>query len=215
MLPTRAGLVPFTLSDQWKAVACRLSGLSVNVLLDNDRAAFRENLLFTHRGLSGPAVLQLSSYWHPGEVVRINLLPDEASDFLVSLKESNPKSRLKSTLAKYLPKKLVAELVSVWWPQQAEVPLAELNHSTLESMGEQLTGWRLKPSGTEGYRTAEVTLGGVDTDGLSSKTMESKTQSGLYFIGEVVDVTGHLGGYNFQWAWSSAYAAAEAIGYRS
>lgn len=212
VLPTRAGLVPFTLSDKWKEVSNRLSGLSADVLLENEQAAFRENLLFTHRGMSGPSVLQLSSYWHAGESITIDLLPEEQSDFLIPFKASHPKSQLKTILTKYLPKKLVAELVSQWWEKDSEAPLAELSNTTLESIGDQLTRWQIKPSGTEGYRTAEVTLGGVDTEGLSSKTMESNVASGLYFIGEVVDVTGHLGGYNFQWAWSSAFAAAEAIG---
>jgi len=209
VLPTRAGLVPFVFTDAIKTLCNELSGVSLDTLTSNQQAAFRENILFTHRGLSGPAILQISSYWMQGEAVNINLLPDEhADDWLTQYKISDPKSLLKTVLGQRLPKKLVAELEKQWWPQDARKPLAEFSNQQLLQIQRQLQGWALKPAGTEGYRTAEVTLGGVDTDELSSKTMESKKQSGLYFIGEVVDVTGHLGGFNFQWAWASAYAAA-------
>lgn len=212
VVPTSAALVPFTLSDPLKAMANRLSGISVDVVAENARASFRENLLFTHRGLSGPAMLQLSSYWRPGEAISINLLPDlTLPEWLLAQKAQQPKLRLRSVLGQALPKKLVAELESLCWHKETTTPLAEINHETLHDIARQLAAWQIKPASTEGYRTAEVTLGGVATEGLSSKTMESRHQNGLFFIGEVVDVTGHLGGYNFQWAWSSAYAAAQAL----
>lgn len=212
VIPTRAALVPFTLGPPWKEVSNRLSGVSLETIVQNQRAAFKENILFTHRGLSGPAVLQISSYWQPGESVKINLLPNvNGIDWLLACKKDHPKSLLRTVLSQHLPKKLVAEIENIWWNDVAQLPIVEISHSRLTAIAEQITEWELKPSGTEGYRTAEVTMGGVDTNDLSSKTMESKTQPGLYFIGEVVDVTGHLGGYNFQWAWSSAYAAAQAL----
>lgn len=212
VLPTRAGLVPFTFSDQIRELSNRLSGLSVDVVLSNELASFRENILFTHRGLSGPAVLQLSSYWREGESVAVDLLPGQnLMDWLLTCKKQQPKSLLRTLLAEQLPRKLVLELEQLWWRDSAEKPLAEFGNKTLESIVGLLQQWPLKPAGTEGYRTAEVTLGGVDTDGLSSRTMECKTRPGLFFIGEVVDVTGWLGGYNFQWAWASAHAAAVAV----
>lgn len=212
VLPVSPALVPFTLGAPWLDVASRLSGLSVDVLAQNQRAAFHENLLMTHRGLSGPAMLQLSSYWQPGEPITIDLLPAEsATDWLLDAKRSQPRSLLRTVLNSRLPKKLVAELEAAWWQPLAETPLSQWKDERLAETGERLGAWELVPSGTEGYRTAEVTLGGVDTGELSSKTMESRSRSGLFFIGEVVDVTGHLGGFNFQWAWSSAYAAAQAI----
>ena len=212
VLPTRAGLVPFTFSDAFKDLSSKLSGLSLDAELSNQDQLFRENILFTHRGLSGPAALQLSSYWQTGETISLNLLPDiSAPNWLLECKSKHTKNLLKTVLTEKLPKNLVVELENRWWPKQTRTPMAEFSHQQLTDIGEQLNAWQLKPAGTEGYRTAEVTLGGVNTDALSSKTMESKQQSGLFFIGEVVDVTGHLGGFNFQWAWSSAYAAAQAI----
>lgn len=212
VLPTRAALVPFTFSDGFRELSNRLSGLSVDSVLSNEEAAFRENILFTHRGLSGPAVLQLSSYWREGESITADILPgQDALDWLLACKNNQPKSLLRTVLAEKLPRKLVLELENLWWRDNAEKPLAEFGNKMLESIAGKLQRWEMKPAGTEGYRTAEVTLGGVDTDGISSKTMECKTRSGLFFIGEVVDVTGHLGGFNFQWAWASAYAAAMAV----
>lgn len=212
VLPIRAGLVPFTFSDHIKPLANRLSGLSLDVRLSNARQQFRENLLFTHRGISGPAVLQLSSWWQPGETIEVDLLPDQdVAQWLLACKQKQPKTLLRTLLAESLPRKLVLELEALWWNEQAEKPLGEFSNKWLEQMAGLLKAWVLKPSGTEGYRTAEVTLGGVDTNGLSSRTMESKTQPGLFFVGEVVDVTGFLGGFNFQWAWSSAHAAAMAV----
>ena len=212
VLPTSAALVPFTLSGQWHEVANRLSGLSVDVSAANERAAFRENLLLTHRGLSGPAMLQLSSYWQEGEAIDINLLPElSAAEWLLEAKQTQPKALLRTLLGRHLAKNLVQELEAAWWPSQAQAPLADWKNDELVRLADQLNRWHITPAGTEGYRTAEVTRGGVDTAQLSSKTMESSTRSGLFFIGEVVDVTGHLGGFNFQWAWSSAYAAAQAL----
>ncbi len=211
LLPKSAGLVPFTFTDATQQLCQRLSGISCEVILSNERARFREDLLFTHRGLSGPAVLQLSSYWRPGESFAIDILPGlEPGALLVELKREHRRSLLRTQLAKTLPQKLVEELQAAWWPKLAETPLAEWPNQELERIAVALNHWVVKPAATEGYRTAEVTLGGVDTRDLSSKTMESST-AGLFFIGEVVDVTGHLGGFNFQWAWSSAYAAGQAL----
>ncbi|MFT4886504.1 MAG: putative Rossmann fold flavoprotein [Pseudohongiellaceae bacterium] len=203
-----AGLVPFMFSDSFKPVCERLSGLSVEVEVSCNGQSFSESLLFTHRGISGPAILQISSYWRPGESISLNLLPDiVAEEWLCEAKHAKGKSLLKTVLQHKLGKALVAELQNLYWPNQAEKILAEFTDQQLKDIGRQLNQWQLKPSATEGYRTAEVTLGGVDTDGISSKTMEAKHQPGLFFIGEVLDVSGHLGGFNFQWAWSSGTAA--------
>ena len=210
IVATRAGLVPFMFSDQNKAMVERLSGIAVEATLSCRGHAFTENLLFTHRGLSGPAVLQLSSYWQPGDEVSINLLPgQDAEALLLELKQRQPKSLLRNLLADYLPKRLTQEMERRLWAAGADLPVGGYSDRSLQEIAHGLTDWRLKPSATEGYRTAEVTLGGVDTAALSSKTMESRNCPGLFFIGEVVDVTGHLGGYNFQWAWSSGHAAGE------
>jgi predicted Rossmann fold flavoprotein len=211
VLPTSAGLVPFTFTDSMHGVCERLSGVSNEVYLFNTRQSFREDLLFTHRGLSGPAALQLSSYWQAGESIYVNLLPDhEILSLLLSWKQQHPKALLRTQLDHVLPRKLVLELENLWWPELAETALAEWPNVWLEAVAQKLEDWPLLPAGTEGYRTAEVTIGGVDTRDLSSKTMESTTP-GLFFIGEVVDVTGHLGGFNFQWAWSSAFVAGDSI----
>jgi predicted Rossmann fold flavoprotein len=211
VLPTSAGLVPLTFSGSLHDLCRRLSGLSCEVAISNDRASFREDLLFTHRGLSGPAVLQISSYWKPGEAVTIDLLPGrDAPRLFHDWKREQPRALLRTPLSRLLPTKLAHELQALLWPEAAERPLAEWPDRQLEAVAQGLQGWRVKPAATEGYRTAEVTLGGVDTRDLSSKTMESKVP-GLFFIGEVVDVTGHLGGFNFQWAWSSGHAAGEAL----
>lgn len=212
ILPLRAGLVPFTFTDSFKLLSEKLSGVSVPVTITSNGQTFTESLLFSHRGLSGPAVLQISSYWQEGETVTINLLPNiDAADLLLAKKNSQPKILLRSLLGKLLPKNLILELETLWWPQIADTPIAEINDQKLEKLAQQFNAWPLKPAGTEGYRTAEVTLGGIDTNELSSKTMMSNLVDGLYFIGEVVDVTGHLGGFNFQWAWSSGYAAGNAV----
>lgn len=204
----RAGLVPFMFSDALKPICERLSGLALEVQVSCNGQSFTENMLFTHRGISGPAILQISNYWWPGDDIVIDLLPAvDAPQWLLQAKQQSGRSRLKTIMAQHFAKALVSELQALWWANQDDTPLAEFSDRQLTAVGEQLNGWRLRPSGTEGYRTAEVTLGGVDTAGISSKTMEAKTQPGLYFIGEVLDVTGHLGGFNFQWAWSSGYSA--------
>ncbi len=208
VLPRSAGLVPFTFSDWVKDISETNSGLSLDVEMSVNGMSFRENLLFTHRGISGPAALQLSSYWKPGQFISINLLPDQdAQALLIGYKQSHPKSLLRNLIGPLLSKGFTQSLQARYWPQYAETPAAEIPNTVLVSLAGHLSNWQLKPSGTEGYRTAEVTLCGVDTDHISSKTMECKSQSGLYFVGEVLDVTGHLGGYNFQWAWASGYAA--------
>lgn len=208
VLPRSAGLVPFTFSDWVKDISETNSGLSLDVEMSVNGMSFRENLLFTHRGISGPAALQLSSYWKPGQFISINLLPDQdAQALLLGYKQSHPKSLLRNLIGPLLSKGFTQSLQTRYWPQYAETPAAEIPNTVLVSLAGHLSNWQLKPSGTEGYRTAEVTLCGVDTDHVSSKTMECKSQSGLYFVGEVLDVTGHLGGYNFQWAWASGYAA--------
>lgn len=211
VLPTRAGLVPFTLHKPLLEQLQVLSGVSVPSTISAENGTlFRENLLFTHRGLSGPAVLQISSYWQPGEFVSVNLLPDcNLDDFLNQQRAEHPNQSLKNTLAMQLPKRLVECLQQLG--QISDVTLKQLNLREQEALVEMLTAWRVQPNGTEGYRTAEVTLGGVDTNELSSRTMEARNVPGLYFIGEVMDVTGWLGGYNFQWAWSSAWACAQAL----
>lgn len=208
VITTRAGLVPFTFTDQYKMIFERLSGVSQDVILSTDKQDFRENILFTHRGLSGPAALQLSSYWNIGETIYINLFPDEDIEtLLINTKKEKSKLFLRNLFAHKLTKKLVQELEVLFWPDWKDKTIIEIPDKILKKIAANLSRWELKPSGTEGYRTAEVTLGGVDTDSLSSKTMETITQPGLYFIGEAVDVTGHLGGYNFQWAWSSGYVS--------
>ena len=211
VLPTRAGLVPFTLHKPMLEQLQVLSGVSVpSVITAQDGTVFRESLLFTHRGLSGPAVLQISSYWQAGEFVSINLLPDiDLADFLDVQRAEHPNQSLKNTLAMQLPKRLVECLQQLG--QIPDVTLKQLNIRDQQTLVDTLTDWRVQPNGTEGYRTAEVTLGGVDTNEPSSRTMEAKKAPGLYFIGEVMDVTGWLGGYNFQWAWSSAWACAQAL----
>ncbi len=212
VLETKAGLVPFTFTGAAHELTERLSGVSTPAKISTGDFTFAEDILFTHRGLSGPAVLQVSSYWSPGDEIHIDLLPaTDAADFLLEAKKSQPKSLLRTVLGARLPRALVSELQTLMWPEVAGTPLIEIADDTLRGIANNLSHWSLKPAATEGYRTAEVTLGGVDTTELSSKTMESTRQPGLYFIGEVVDVTGHLGGFNFQWAWSSGFAAGQAV----
>ncbi|MFG1174776.1 NAD(P)/FAD-dependent oxidoreductase [Erwiniaceae bacterium CAU 1747] len=211
VFPTRAGLVPFTLHKPLLEQLQTLSGVSLpSMMTAEDGTVFKEALLFTHRGLSGPAVLQLSSYWQPGEFVTIDLSPQQDIVALINEERNlHPNQSLKNTLAKRLPKRLVECLQALG--QVPECTLKQLNSRQQGELATTLHQWRVQPNGTEGYRTAEVTLGGVDTTQLSSKTMEARDVPGLYFIGEVVDVTGWLGGYNFQWAWSSAWACAQAL----
>ncbi|MEZ2693994.1 NAD(P)/FAD-dependent oxidoreductase [Hafnia alvei] len=214
VLPTRAALVPFTLHKPLLDHLQTLSGVAVpSVVTAESGTSFRESILFTHRGLSGPAILQLSSYWQAGEKVTINLLPDcDLTAFLDTERIEHPNQSLKNTLAIQLPKRLVECLQTLG--QIPDVTLKQLNVAQQMQVVETLQAWQVIPNGTEGYRTAEVTLGGVDTNELSSKTMQAHKAPGLFFIGEVVDVTGWLGGYNFQWAWSSAWACAQALAAR-
>ena len=205
---THAGLVPFTFTGALHELMERLSGISVRASVTANSTTFVEDILFTHRGLSGPAILQASSFWKPGETIEIDLLPGiDASELLVTTKAEQPRALLRTVLSAHLARALVIELQDHLWRRRAETPLAEQSNDGLRELGHTLNRWIIKPAATEGYRTAEVTLGGVDTNELSSKTMEAQRQPGLYFIGEVVDVTGHLGGFNFQWAWSSGHAA--------
>ncbi|MGX5914891.1 NAD(P)/FAD-dependent oxidoreductase [Aliidiomarina sp. Khilg15.8] len=208
--PVRAGLVPFTLHDKDKSDFADLAGTACDVVAENERTQFKEAMLFTHRGLSGPSMLQISSYWHPGEWIRINLLPNTpALDALKQAKSEQPRLSLKGWLSQHLPKRLVAVLLAREnWPQKN---MADYSHAELANIAAKLETWPVQPNGTEGYRTAEVTLGGVNVDEVSSKTMQSHKQPGLYFIGEVLDVTGWLGGYNFQWAWSSGWVCGESV----
>ncbi|SQD79318.1 BaiN/RdsA family NAD(P)/FAD-dependent oxidoreductase [Moritella yayanosii] len=208
---TKAGLVPFTLQQHDKDKYAELSGVSLPARITTvSGVSFKEALLFTHRGLSGPSVLQVSSYWNAGEAITINLLPDtEITEILAGMTESSPNQALKTALARVLPKRLV----EIFYADGLlpECTLKQLQHKDLHDISTLLHNWQVKPNGTEGYRTAEVTLGGVDTDELSSKTMEAKKVSGLYFIGEVMDVSGWLGGYNFQWAWSSGWSCGQFV----
>ena len=205
-----AGLVPFTFSGAMQDLTSRLSGISLPANVEAAETVFAESILFTHRGMSGPAALQASNYWRPGSDIIINLLPAiDVEEQLRDTKTTHPKLLLRTLLSELLPRALVLELQELLWPGQAETPIGEIADKTLAGIAEQLTAWHLRPSGTEGYRTAEVTLGGIDTNELSSKTMECKRQPGLYCVGEVVDVTGHLGGFNFQWAWASGHAAGQ------
>jgi hypothetical protein len=209
VIAPRAALVPLTFSDANKDLCARLSGVSVDAEVSFKQTTFREGLLFTHRGLSGPSILQISSYWEEGRPISVNLLPGtDVFDVLRSLRSATPKQDLKTGLTQLLPSRLVDELSQAF---QLKGRLADLSDKVLRRCSEQLNRWQLTPVGTEGYRTAEVTLGGVNTKELSSKTMESAKVPGLYFIGEVVDVTGHLGGFNFQWAWSSGHAAGQFV----
>lgn len=204
----RAGLVPLMFSDTTLAMCQRLSGLALEVSVSVNGRSFTENLLFTHRGISGPAILQISNYWLPGDTLQVDLLPSEnAADWLRQARQQQPTSLLRTLLAQKLARSLVLELQALYWPELAETAIAEMSDQHLDRIAEHLNDWRLKPSASEGYRTAEVTLGGVDTAAVSSKTMEARNQPGLYFIGEVLDVSGHLGGFNFQWAWASGYSA--------
>jgi predicted Rossmann fold flavoprotein len=204
--PTRAGLVPFTFTD---ARFAPISGTATPARVTAGTTSFDEALLFTHRGLSGPAVLQASSYWHDGQSVTLNLLPQ--NDLFAKLRDQRQtygRRNMTTELAKHLPSRLVDHLATQF---DLTDNLADWSDARLQTLCDNLSNWEMTPSGTEGYRTAEVTLGGIDTDALSSKTMETKSTPGLFFIGEAVDVTGWLGGYNFQWAWSSAMATARHI----
>ncbi|WP_345779290.1 NAD(P)/FAD-dependent oxidoreductase [Lysobacter sp. M2-1] len=213
VLPTRAGLVPLTLSGRPLEEIADLSGIALPVEASCNGVAFRNAMLLTHRGVSGPAILQISSYWRPGDSLRIDLLPgDDALQRLRTERKRRPATELRTILAELLPKRFAQRLCETSLvPLQPLRPLRQFDEPQLGAVAGLLSAWPLVASGTEGYRTAEVTLGGVDTDGLSSSTMQSRHVPGLYFIGEVVDVTGWLGGYNFQWAWASGHAAGRAL----
>ena len=209
VLPTRAGLVPLTLSGKHQERLQDLSGVAFPVEATCNGQSFHNYMLITHRGISGPAILQISSYWQPGTDLRLDLLPGiDAHATLQELRQDRPAAELKTVLGELLPKRFAQRLCEAWLPNR---PMKQLNAQELNRIATQLQDWPLTASGTEGYRTAEVTLGGVDTDELSSTTMQSRRVPGLYFIGEVVDVTGWLGGYNFQWAWASGHAAGMAL----
>ncbi|MDO8989655.1 MAG: NAD(P)/FAD-dependent oxidoreductase [Sideroxyarcus sp.] len=207
MTKLNPGLVPLTFHPEEWAPYADLSGASQEAVVSFGKHSFRENLLFTHRGLSGPAILQISSYWEPGKPLSIDLLPDlDLRDIFTQHRSS--KMLLDNFLAQYLPKRL-AEIVATQWTQNR--PLNQCSEKELRTLADSLKNWQVTPTGTLGYSKAEVTCGGVDTHALSSKTMECLDVPGLYFIGEVTDVTGQLGGYNFQWAWASGYAAGQAV----
>ena len=212
VLPTRAGLVPLTLTGKHQEHLQDLSGVALPVEANCNGRSFRNFMLITHRGVSGPSILQISSYWQPGDDLRLDLLPgQDALDLLQQMQRERPAAELRTVLGDLLPKRFAQRLCEVWLSQlKPQRPMKQFNLPELKQVATQLQGWPLIASGTEGYRTAEVTLGGVDTDELSSSTMQSKKVAGLYFIGEVVDVTGWLGGYNFQWAWASGHAAGNA-----
>ncbi|MCC4633402.1 NAD(P)/FAD-dependent oxidoreductase [Xanthomonas dyei] len=205
LLPTRAGLVPLTLSGKHQERLQELSGVALPVEAHCNGTSFRNFMLLTHRGVSGPAILQISSYWQPGDDLRLDLLPGhDAGAWLREQKQQRGATELRNVLGDVMPRRFAQRLCEVWLPDK---PVRQLDPPQLQSAAELLSAFPLIASGTEGYRTAEVTLGGIDTDQLSSATMESKLVAGLYFVGEVLDVTGWLGGYNFQWAWASGHAA--------
>ncbi|MGN6322177.1 MAG: NAD(P)/FAD-dependent oxidoreductase [Dyella sp.] len=208
VLPTRAGLVPLTLSGKHLEHYQDLAGVALPVAEARvGKRSFRAGLLFTHRGISGPSILQISSYWQAGDELRIDLSPQQdIGDWLIAQRAARPAAELRNVLGDLLPRRLAQRLCELWLGSR---PMRQYRDADLNDTGARLHDWPIVASGTEGYRTAEVTLGGVDTDGLSSSTMQSKHVPGLYFIGEVVDVTGWLGGYNFQWAWASGRAAGE------
>jgi predicted Rossmann fold flavoprotein len=209
VLPTRAGLVPLTLSGRHQERLADLAGVAMPIEARCNGASFRNFMLITHRGISGPAILQISSYWNPGDDLRLDLIPDaDAYEWLRAQKAERSDAELKTALGERLPKRFAQRLCEHWLPNK---PLRQCREAELREIAALLADWPLIASGTEGYRTAEVTLGGVDTDELSSTTMQSKRVTGLYFIGEVVDVTGWLGGYNFQWAWASGHACGAAL----
>jgi len=209
VLPTRAGLVPLTLSGTHQQRFAELSGVALPVTVTCNSQSFSNFMLITHRGISGPAILQISSYWQPGDALSLDLLPgSDALQTLQTLQAERPAAELKTLLAELLPKRFAQRLCEQWLHSK---PIRQYNAPELARVAAQLQHFELTASGSEGYRTAEVTLGGVDTHELSSSTMQSRTVPGLYFVGEVVDVTGWLGGYNFQWAWASGHAAGEAV----
>ncbi len=207
--PPVAALVPIIFNTRQQKRFCELAGTSVDVEVSCRGQLFREAMLFTHQGLSGPAILQISSYWNPGDALLINLLPGKnAENWIFDKHAQRAETTLKNILAEIFSRRLSEKICQhILAEDLSEVPIKQISEKSLKQIAKQLSNWRVYPEQTEGYRTAEVTLGGVDTNEISSKTFEAKKQAGLYFIGEVLDVTGHLGGYNFQWAWSSGFAA--------
>lgn len=211
MIAPRAGLVPLVFDPALLQYTKELSGVAVDPVTVKSKSGkiFKEAMLFTHRGLSGPAILQISSYWNPGEEILINLIPQlEMLPWLKDLRKAQPKISIQNILSEYLPKRLAVQIVQ---DLKIDGNLADQSDKKLQELTNRIQSWSVKPSGSEGYRTAEVTLGGVDTDEISSKTFEALKVPGLYFIGEVLDVTGHLGGFNFQWAWSSGFCAGQYV----
>ena len=207
VIETLPALVPLTFSEKILAICKELTGLSVEAVVSFKKTFFEEGMLFTHRGLSGPSILQISSYWKLGDNIKVNLSPKlDVDKFLNDRKISNPKQDISITVSEILPKRLAHIICN---ENNVNGNICELSNKVLTSLSNSINAWAINPTGTEGYRTAEVTLGGIDTEEISSKTMMSNKHPGLFFIGEVVDVTGHLGGYNFQWAWSSGYVAGQ------
>ncbi|MDA7443672.1 NAD(P)/FAD-dependent oxidoreductase [Candidatus Pelagibacter ubique] len=207
VIETLPALVPLTFSEKILAICKELTGLSVEAVVSFKKTFFEEGMLFTHRGLSGPSILQISSYWKLGDNIKVNLSPKlNVHKFLNDRKISNPKQDISITVSEILPKRLAHIICN---ENNVNGNICELSNKVLTSLSNSINAWAINPTGTEGYRTAEVTLGGIDTEEISSKTMMSNKHPGLFFIGEVVDVTGHLGGYNFQWAWSSGYVAGQ------
>ncbi|WP_240537012.1 NAD(P)/FAD-dependent oxidoreductase [Marinomonas flavescens] len=209
ILPTRASLVPITVQPDRKAQLAELSGIACDIAASANGTTFQEPMLFTHRGVSGPSILQITNFWQPGEALTINLVPDLTLESLQSVRENTPKKSFEGFLSNQLPKRLV-DLMKETFPWLNERS-AQTSNEQIESLFNYLANFDIAPNGTEGYRTAEVTLGGVNTKEVSSKTFESNKQKGLYFIGEVLDVTGWLGGYNFQWAWASGFCAGQYV----
>ncbi len=209
VLPTRSGLVPFTLHPEQKQHFAPLSGVACDVAVSCRGRTFKEPMLFTHRGLSGPAMLQISSFWYSGDELTVDLLPGtQVAQELIAYRKQQPQNTLQHWLNKHLPKRVAQALTEL---HQWDGPMQAYSNERLNEIEQQLREWIIKPAGTEGYRTAEVTLGGVDTEAISSKTFECKSVPGLYFIGEVLDVTGELGGFNFQWAWASGYCSGQYV----
>ena len=206
---TEASLVPFTLTGQWHTLSQALAGISLPVTVSVPNKSFSEDMLFTHRGISGPAILQLSNYWYVGNEIIIDLLPNiRFANHLIDIKETKPNAKFLKVLAEHFPRSVALQFVETYWPKLADKTLQEIKNAELTAIGDLINNWKITPSGTEGYRTAEVTRGGIDVGAVSSKTMRANLENeNLFIIGEALDVTGHLGGYNFQWAWSSGYVA--------
>jgi len=214
IIEPRPALVPLIFGDDLRARFKPLAGVSVDAEISCGKTRFREGLLFTHKGLSGPSVLQISSYWQEGQEIEVNLAPDvDVFERLKIARQNHPKQELATPLGEIMPKRLADIIVETlnWGSLKSVARLADASDKNLRCLADAINRWRLKPVGTEGFRVAEVTIGGVDTKELSSKTMETRSVPGLFFIGEVVDVTGHLGGHNFQWAWSSGFVAGQAV----